>query len=385
MPRLFQTALGLSLGLLVAAQAQAGRTLTLTYSLGTSVTRDANLFRLAPGVDPLAAIGSTEKGDTLTTTSLGLVAEKELGIQHLKLDMQLGNTRFSQFRRLDNDHYKLSASWQWALARRLHGDLAFSRKTSLTGFDESPQTTRNINTTTTQSCSAYLQVGPDWELFGVLGQNNSANSAADRQAASYISRNTDTGLRHTTAGGHQLIVRKRQVRSALVRQDDVEASATWTYSPLAQLSGGLGHSRRHAEGGTAADSQGSTGRLRIDWTPSPKTRFNLATRQEIAAAASNFSTNTAIRGVSLGAGWMPTAKTSLQFSLDRSSNTYGNNPTATGTSREDRLRNAGLTLSYQPHHTLLLSLSLREEARDSNVAAFTYRDRLATATAQFAF
>ncbi|KAF0161676.1 MAG: hypothetical protein FD157_4117 [Rhodocyclaceae bacterium] len=386
MKRHLPTTLAVSIGLLLtAAQAQAGRTLTLTYSLGAAVTHDANLFRLAPSVDPLTAIGSSDKSDTLTTTSIGVVADKELGIQRLKLDMQLGKSRYRQFRRLDNDHYQISATWHWALGRRLHGDLTSSRKTSLTGFDDSGLTTRNMNTLTTRSGSAYLQLAPDWDLFGVLSTNESANSAADRQAAGYVSHGTELGLRHSSPNGHQFTLRRRQGRSAVVRQEDVEASGTWAFSGISRLSGGLGRSRRQTEGVATSDSSGATGRLALDWTPSAKTQLNLAARQEISPAPNNYSTNTVVRGIALGAAWAPTAKTALQLSLDQSTRSYGADPTIGAAPREDRMRNTGLTFSYRPDSTLSLNLSLRDEARDSTLAQFTYRDRLATAAVQFAF
>jgi len=371
--------------LLYATQASAGRTLTLTYSLGSTVTRDANLFRLAPDVDPQTAIGSRDRSDTVTTTNLGVVADKELGIQRLKLDLQLSTSRYRQFRRLDNDNYNFSGTWQWVLGRRLHGDLSSSRRTALSGFDDSPVTSRNINTLTVHSGNVHFQVAPDWDLFAVLTQNESMNSAADRQTSNYTSRMIDGGVRHVAAAGHQLTLLRRRVDSALVRQDDIEASGAYALSPMTRLSGAVGRSRRHTESGATGVSSGTTGRLGLDWTPSPKTQFNLAARQEISAAASNFSTSTVVRGLRVGAAWTPTEKTLLQFSADRSTREYANDPIAAATPREDRLRNAGLTFSYRPDRRLSLSLSLRDEARDSNLGAFTYRDRLSAASLQFAF
>ena len=75
----------------------------------------------------------------------------------------------------------------------------------------------------------------------------------------------------------------------------------------------------------------------------------------------------------------------MQFSLDQSATRYANDPATIAVPREDQVRNVGLTLSYRPDRALSLSLSLRDEVRDSNQAAFTYRDRLATASAAFAF
>lgn len=357
----------------------------INYTVGTSITRDANLFRLAPGVDPQAAIGSGDKGDTVTTTTVGVAADKQIGIQRLKLDMQLSTSRYGKFRRLDNDGQNLSGNWAWAVGSRLRGDLSASRKIALSGFDESASTSRNINTTTATGVSLNLKLAADWEAFGALNRNNSVNSAADRQAAGADSRSVETGIRYNAPAGHQLSLRQRRARSALVREDGINASGTWVATGMTRLSGDIGRTRRQTEGGTGGESSGATGRLGLDWTLTPKTQLNMAVRQEVSAAAGNFSATNTVRGVSLGTSWAATATTSLQFSLDRSTIVYGNDPTVAFAAREDRLRNAGLTLSYRPHRSLNLSFSARDEARDSTVAAFGFRDRLYSATAQFAF
>jgi exopolysaccharide biosynthesis operon protein EpsL len=373
-----------ALGLLpCVARADAGD--VINYSLGASVKRDDNLFRLAPGVDPRTAIGSSDASDTLTSTSVAVVADKQIGIQRLKMDMSFANTRYSQFRRLDNESYDVSGNWAWAVGQRLHGDLSAARKTALSSFDQIATTDRNINTVTSHSASVYLQVMPDWELFGVFGNTDSADSAAANQAASYSNRSTDTGIRYRARAGHQMTLLQRQVRSARVREEAVDASATWVYSPITQVSAGLGRVRRQVEGGAEADSSAATGNFAVGWVLSPKTQFNLAARQAVSAAASNYSTSTLVRSVTLGAGWATTAKTSLQVALDRSITRYTNDPAAIFSAREDRVHGSGLSLSYQPDRSLSLSLSLRAEARDSNQAAFAYRARMATVSAHFTF
>ena len=364
--------------LLAAGAAQAGRTLTLTYSLGSTVTHDANLYRLAPGVDPQATIGSSDKSDTVTTTSIGIVADKEFGIQRLKLDLRLNNSRYRRFSQLDNEGYSHSGTWQWALGRRLHGGLSYSRSSQLSSFVDTLQTSRSINTRTAYRGNAHFQVAPDWDLFGGLGQEESVESAANRQSSNYTNHTFDAGLRHASTAGHQLALLWRRIDSEETRQDDIEVSGVYAWSAMTRLSGAVGRSRRLADGSA---SSGATGRLNLDWNPSPKLRFNLAARQEISAAANDFSTTTDARGLVFGASWAPTSKTRLQFSLDRTTKKYTNDTFP----RLDHLRNIGLALFYQPDHWLSLSLSLRDEDRDSNLPGYTYRDRLAAAALQFAF
>lgn len=366
-----------------AALADAGH--VLNYSLGATLIQDSNIFRLAPGVDPQTAIGASDRGDMLTTTTAGLSAEKEIGLQRLKLDMQLSQSRYRKFRRLDNDGHSVVANWSWAVGSRLHGELSSSRRTALSGFAQTASTTRNLNTATTHSASLYLKLAADWEAFGVAGNNTSANSAVENQAASYQSHTTEGGLRYTSPAGHQLSVLQRQVRSALVREDSLIANGTWAYSAMTQLSGSLGRLRRHVDAGTVPDSSGAIGTLNLNWAPLAKTRFNLALRQEIIPALTDYATSTSVRGAALGVTWTPTAKTTLLFSRERSVTLYSSDPAVTTIPREDRLRGGSLSLSYQPERALALTVGLRDESRDSSQSAFGYRDRQGTFSAQFSF
>ena len=369
-----------------AAHADAGQ--GINYSVGASLTHDDNLLRLPPGFDPAGALGAIQKSDTFSTTSLGLVAYKEIGIQRLNLDVQVNRSRYRRFTYLDNDGHNIVGSWAWAVGHRLRGDLSFSSKESLSSFEDTNTRVRNINTVTAQSASAYLQVAPDWVLFGILGNDDSTNSATSNQAAGYASRNTETGLRYSARAGHQLSLSLRQSRSDdQVRQDNFDVRSTWVYSGLTRLSAGFGGVRRRDEsgGGATSDSSGATGNLDVAWAMSPKTQFSLAARRDVEPAASNFSTNTLVRGATLGANWAPTVKTSLQFSLDRTITLYAADPSAATAPREDSVRGAGLTLSVRPDRVLSLSFSLRDETRDSNQARFSYRYLVATASAVFAF
>lgn len=366
-----------------AAAADAGR--VFSYSLGATVQHDANLFRLAPGRDPLEAIGSSDKSDTLTTTSFAMGVDKAIGIQRVKLNLQLSNARYRQFRRLDNDGNTLTAAWAWAVGHRLHGDLSASRKTALSGFDELTTSTRNINTASSRSASAAFLVTPDWELFASVGNNESANSAVTNQAASYDNRSTESGLRYNAPGGHRLSLRQRELRSALVREDSVDLSASWAFSPRTQLAGSLGRTRRQAASGAALGSSATTGDLSLGWALSPKTQLNLVARQNVAAAVTDYAASTRVRNLGLSLGWAATPKTSLQFSVDRSATRYSDAAAAAATAREDRQHSAGLSLAYRPQRAWSLSFSLRDEARDSNLAGLNYRTRLVSAAAEFAF
>ncbi len=271
---------------MLPAVAQADTGQGINYSVGATLTHDDNIFRLAPRADPRTGTGSIVQSDSFATTSLGMVAYKEIGIQRLNLDVQVNRSRYQRFQYLDNDGHNISGNWAWAVGHRLRGSLSLSSKASLSSFDETNSLARNINTITAKSASAYLQVAPDWEVFGILGSEDSANSATSDQAASYATRNTETGLRYGARAGHQLSLSLRQSRSDLVRQDNLDVRSTWVYSGLTRLSAGFGGVRRRDESAGTSDSSGATGNLNVAWEMSPKTQFSLAAHRDVEPAAS---------------------------------------------------------------------------------------------------
>ena len=176
-----------------SALADAGD--TLNFGLAVSRTLDDNVFRLAPTTDPNLVIGSSERGDTSTTTTFSLMADKTLGRQRLKLDARLSTVRYERFDLLNNEPSDLRAAWLWRFGNRLRGELSASYRESLDGFDDVLIPVRNITTNESGFGSLYLRIGADWETFVSAARNEASSSNAARPASNSRTQTLATGLR----------------------------------------------------------------------------------------------------------------------------------------------------------------------------------------------
>jgi hypothetical protein len=101
--------------------------------------------------------------------------------------------------------------------------------------------------------------------------------------------------------------------------------------------------------------------------------INLTAKREIGGNSDEVATYVVTRRLTFAPSWTPTAKTRLQLSLERSHRSFAGDPGFV------------LTASYAPHRSLLLSVSLNDEKRDSNYPGLVYNDRTTYVSAQFSF
>lgn len=385
-----------------AAGARADAGDTFNFGLAVSRTLDDNVFRLAPETDPKLAIGTPDKGDTSTATTFSLAADKTLGLQRLKLDARISTVRYDRFDFLDHEPTDLKAAWLWRFGNRLRGELSAAYRKSLDGFDDVLVPVTNITTSESGFGSLFLRVGADWETFVSAARNEATSSNPARQASNSRTETLETGLRYTPASGNWLSLRLRQADAAYpnqqfaagtrvdnsYRQDDIGVDGAWQLSGASRIDGRIGQTRRRHDEVSARDYSGVTGRGSLDWQITGKTLINLSAQREIEGNSDGVSTYVITDRLKFASSWLPTAKTRLDLSLEHSRRGFDGDPGIVLTAlpkREDTIRTASLSASYAPHPSLLVSISLRDENRDSNYARLGYDYRTTGISALFTF
>jgi exopolysaccharide biosynthesis operon protein EpsL len=394
------TLVGLVCLLPFAAGADQGD--TINFAVATGITHDDNVFRLSPETDPVLAIGSPRRDDTTTSASASMAIDKTVRRQRFKLDTRLDSIRYQRFRMLDHELSEIKAAWLWQFGNRLHGEWSAARKQALTGFSDFRSPQKSINTTESGYGSLYLMVGADWEWFATASGSSVGNSDPARASSDSRSDTVETGLRYTPPSGNRLGLSLRRVDARYpnlqlaagsrvdnsFRQDDLDADVSWQFSAAGRFTGRIGHSRRRHDDVPVRDYSGPTGRFALDWQPSARTSLNLSARRELGGTSDDLANYVVSRAVSISPAFAPTARTRFQLSLERARRSYGGDPgfiLGTLPKREDDVRGASLSATYTPHRALVLSLSRRDERRDSNYAGLPYRDRTTYLSAQFSF
>lgn len=372
------------------------------FSIGQSVLRDDNVFRLAPDANAQRLLGAASRGDNISTTSAALRFDRPVALQRLYANLGVSRVRYGRFTHLDHDSQNLSAGWDWALGSHWRGTFAWSRNEALSDFGEIRSTGKNIATYERASFSAGYQFHPEWTAGAVVFRNTGDNSSAARATATFEANGAEAFLEHATGRGSAIALLARRtdadypnqeaVNSGLVdnsyRQDEIEARGAYRAGGASRFDLRLAQVWRKHEQAPARDFAGASGKLSWDWQLNGKSALNVSAWREIGARGDVLASYVVTRAISVLPSWQPTPKTLLQLGLERLALDYRGDPVAILSGiekREDRLRLWSFSAGYSPITNLQLSLSLRRERRASNYAGMPYRANGATLSAQFDF
>jgi exopolysaccharide biosynthesis operon protein EpsL len=388
--------------LIMAGPAHGDAGAVLSVSLRQTFGYDSNLFKLAPEADALAIIGSADRADLYSASTLRLAVDKRLGRQKLHAAAGLTQKRHDRFARLDSTLRDHSLGWDWQSGHLWSGSLTASRSQMVPGFDEFQATVRDIVTVDAATARATLLLHPDWRvIIGIatrrVGHSAQANAYGDSRVDS-----AEGGLRYGPGTGKEFGLRIRQSEAAYAtpqpvngilvnngyRESGLDFDAAWPTGGTSRLRAALGWvERRHREL-AARDHAGRTGSLGWDWTPTGKTSLGFSLRQEISAQSDLLATYATVQAAGFSAGWRPTAKLALQGVLDCRRRTMSGDPAAilTGqTPRQDDERTLSINLDYAAMRDLQLQASWRAASRDSNAAGYSYVARQMFLSANLTF
>ena len=96
-----------------------------------TLTRDDNVFRISSGLDPAAALGSSSKGDTSSTTSLGFNLDVPESRQRFQGGVTWNKTRYDRFTVLNWDGHQGQGIWLWQVGNDISGQLGYTETFAL--------------------------------------------------------------------------------------------------------------------------------------------------------------------------------------------------------------------------------------------------------------
>ncbi len=381
---------------------RAGEADVFNLNLSQSVMHDSNVFRLSDGLSLQPQIGTDQRADTISVTSVGVAMDKLLGRQRLRADLNASQVRYAQFNFLDYDGSDIKGVWNWVLGNRWHGEIAFSRNESLTGFSDFRSPVKSLNTYQRLSYGANYWLHPDWSVGVSTFQARSDNSSQLRETGQFETNGVEAVVDFMPRNGNSLDLRLRRTKgdypnreltpNGLVdnsySQDEIEGNLGYRLTGASRVDALVAGVKRNHKQVKVRDFSGVTGRLSWSWLVSGSTQMNITTRREIGAQDDILSSYVVTRGIGFGATWMPTAKTSIQVAAERRVRDYLGDPVAILSSiekRKDRLNVVSLSVSYVPITSLRLGMTLSNEERESNYSGISYRDKVVVANAQFSF
>lgn len=372
------------------------------FTVGSTRTRDDNVFRLSPDTNTLAVLGTRERGDTISNSYLSGTFNKSIGRQRLLVDVNLNQNRYERFSFLDFDGSNLAANLDWRLSNLLSGRIGRTRMSSLGSFADLRDPVKNIYTTEATYASLDFWLQPDWHLEAELRRSTAGNESSTNKIGDSVVDQWKAGLRYTPRNGSQILIRAIRMDGRLPNREFVAGSfidnsyqqselGIEALSPLtgkSRVTAILAQTRREHANVPSRDFSGLTGSLKWDWAVGGKLQVVSRVRREIGASGDLLASYILTDGADLSLNWMPTAKTTVSLRYDTSRRDFAGDPVsflAGQEKREDRLDSLSLNLSYRPMQSVVLTLGVTRSQRDSNFAGLPFEVTSTSLGGQFSF
>jgi len=358
-----------------------------------TLTWDDNVFRISSGLDPAAALGSSSKGDTYSTTSLGFNLDFPVSRQRFQGGVTWNKTRYDRFTVLNGDGHQGQGIWVWQVGNDISGQLGYTETfglASLANIQSGVQSsTPNFLTTQRAFFNAAYLLTPRWRLRGEAGRLKQSNEVPERKVNDTSTDSVDLTVSYVTPVSNQigLGVRVEDSRNSY-RQQNVAAVTDWTLTGSSHLSARVGSVRRTYTQLPQRDFEGGTFNAAYDWRPTGKLTLIAAAQKGISTSEQINIGFVLVKGVALRPALRLTDKVNIAGAFEYSNREYRSDPAlALGVvpNRTDRVRSAAVTASYRPIRTVTLQMALLHETRSSTAAFGDYAANVVSVTARIGF
>ena len=371
-----------------------------------TLTRDDNVFRISSGLDPAVALGSSSKGDTYSTTSLGFNLDVPVSRQRFQGGVTWNKTRYDRFTVLNGDGHQGQGIWVWQVGNDISGQLGYTETfglASLANIQSGVQSsTPNFLTTQRAFFNAAYLLTPRWRLRGEAGRLKQSNEVPERKVNDTSTDSVDLTVSYVTPVSNQIGLGVRVEDSRLpnrqfvagdlfdnsYRQQNVAAVTDWTLTGSSHLSARVGSVRRTYTQLPQRDFEGGTFNAAYDWKPTGKLTLIAAAQKGISTSEQINIGFVLVKGVALRPALRLTDKVNIAGAFEYSNREYRSDPAlALGVvpNRTDRVRSAAVTASYRPIRTVTLQMALLHETRSSTAAFGDYAANVVSVTARIGF
>jgi len=367
-----------------------------------TITYDSNVFRISSGADPNTTINSSRKSDWSSLTQVGVNLNMPVGRQRIQAGYSYNFWRYDRFKQLDFEGYDARALWLWQLGNDLSGQLGYTESKALSSFTNFSTTTPNQLKTDRAFVTAAYMLTPSWRLNAGADGAEQRNGDPARRVNDVDIAGFDAGVTYISRAGNQIGLALRtedgnypnnQVVGGIpvnnsYTQNTAALVMDWTFSPQSHLNVRGGWVERKYDQVPARNFDDTTGRVQFDWRPTGKLTITGIVLKEISPIEDIQTSFVLVRGFSLRPHWQITEKTALGLSLDAVERRYLGDPglvVGVTAPREDRIRGALLSLTWQPLRNVSVIGSALRESRSSNIQFGDYDVTVISARARIAF
>lgn len=382
------------------AHADADDTISLTSNL--NVEYNSNLFSLANGISPQAALGTSGKSDLITTGSVGVKLNKPYSLQRFELEATVVNNRYRTFDYLDFTALNYAGAWRWMITPTLHGSLSATRSESLNSFTDSKRyDQRNIRTDENQRLDTIYELDGSWRLLAGASRTTRTNRETLVQEGDTQTNSVTAGIRYDFRSGTSLAFQTRfghgeytnrptPIPATLLdNQYDVRENGfqlNWRATGKTLLDARISYLEHTSADYSARNFAGMTGSLNFSWEVTGKTVLSAIAARELSSYQTLTSSYTQSDRIGLIADWRIREKAGLRVSYNYAQRDYLGGIIASSTNgRLDTTRTGMVALDWQPSRGVMISASLQRTKQTSNQSDNDFAANSANLSAQVTF
>lgn len=378
----------------------------LTAYAAEQVTYDDNIYHLpAPAITPVNS-ATYSRSDTIDTISVGADGRFGVSRQYLEVLARVDDNLHLRNPHLDNIGESLQGLGNWAIGRRLSGQIGAGYDQWLGQFGNYVQfgpnfgLPKNISTTRKLLANSQLWLGYHWVIRANGLQRNTSYSenrfdtftgdTGSLGVEYYGAGDAVIGAAYTYTKGHYQL--PAVVNGVELNRNFQEGTSTVQFQvPIGtrlEFHADAGYVSHKYPGAPAYNFKGGTWDAALAVQTSAKTQLLVTGSRHLYEhldADSEYYVSQQLRAV---ARWAPTSKLTADLSIWRETQAFiGPNP-ATATlilPRNNTLRYREASLAWSISRALQLVVSYNYDARRSNVPQLTYDESLVSATLKARF
>lgn len=394
------------------AQQSQGLPLGFSWGPGETVEHDSNLLRLSSmGAENVAP-------DTIFTTDLMGAFHETYSREDVSATATVGRAIYEHFHAYDFTSENIAGTLASNLPYDVNATVKVLRTAQMAHFADLDTALRDVITADAESGSIDFPVHVDWRAVGDANLAQSRNSATLFETQNFDTFGLDGGIRYAPTTGNSVDLVARTARgvypngtsSVLIspgyREKAVDLRGDWTFAGASRLQGHAGFVARSndhllyltPEGqirGLNRDFSGPAFDTTYTWNATAASRLSVFALRQTGAAGDNNYLSAVSRTVRVSPTYLPTTVVEIDAYVEWDKRNYFSNVLqaielesglpATGITRVDYGRNAGVVLAWTPRRWLQLSLDAHHERRDSTLSGFSYSNAVVVFNAQTSF
>lgn len=364
-----------------------------------NVTYDSNVFRTSLKLDPTLATGSPDRGDTVSTTSLGFLLNVPVSLQRFEAGYTWYTSRYNSFTDLNHGGRIAHAAWIWSITPRVTGDVGYQEQRTLASFANIQSRRPDLVTARMAYANAAWMATPSWRVHSTVNAGQTDHDDPVRAATNDIETGSvEAGVSYVSAQENRIGVAARTERGRsphdflvfgapfnnAYHQDSIGVQGRWVVTGLSRFDGRADYTRRQYDQLPQRNYSGPTGRATYTYTPTGKITIATTLQRDVAPLEDVSASFVLVTGVSVRPDWAITDKVNIRGAFAYDVWDYRGDP-ALGLSFTHRVRSAGVSILYRPTLHVSLVGGLSREVRTSTAQFGDYEVNTASVEARVGF